>query len=69
MNEQHTDKVEMDESRRRSRSIMDQLSVGERFMLMLGRGEVKHDPLRVEWKSEAEREPTAYNSTSHTRYP
>lgn len=33
-----------------SRSILNQLSVGERLMLMFGRGELKHDPLRVEWK-------------------
>lgn len=25
-------------------------------MLMFGRGVVKHDPLRVEWKDEAEKE-------------
>jgi hypothetical protein len=43
--------------RARSRRILDQLSVGERFMLMLGRGEVKRDPLRVEWKEPFQSEP------------
>ena len=40
----------VDITRARSRRILDQLSVGERFMLMFGRGELKRDPLRVEWK-------------------
>ena len=44
--------MNLDEQRKRSRTILDQLSVGERFMLMFGRGEVKRDPLRVEWKNE-----------------
>jgi hypothetical protein len=39
--------------RQRSRKLLDQLSVGERFMLMFGRGVVKHDPLRVVWKDES----------------
>ena len=48
---------------------MDQLSVGERFMLMFGRGVLKRDPLRVEWKDEANvknqaREPQAPNTTA-----
>ena len=38
------------EQRKESRKILDQLSTGERFMLMFGKGEVKHNPLRVEWK-------------------
>lgn len=42
--------MKLDEQRQRSRHILDQLSVGERFMLMFGRGELKRDPLRVEWK-------------------
>lgn len=42
--------MKLDEQRKHSRSILNQLSVGERFMLMFGRGELKHDPLRVEWK-------------------
>lgn len=42
--------LEKDQQRRDSRKILDQLSIGERFMLMFGRGEVKHNPLRVEWK-------------------
>ena len=44
--------MSIDEQRQSSRRILDQLSVGERFMLMFGRGEVKHNPLRVEWKNE-----------------
>lgn len=40
------------QQRQNTRRILDQLSVGERFMLMFGRGEVKHDPLRVEWKQQ-----------------
>jgi hypothetical protein len=44
--------MNLDEQRKRSRTILDQLSVGERFMLMFGRGVVKHDPLRVEWINE-----------------
>ena len=40
--------MKLDEDRRKSRRIMDQLSVGERFMLLFGRGVLKHDPLRVE---------------------
>ena len=39
--------------RQRSRKLLDQLSVGERFMLMFGRGVVKHDPLRVVLKDES----------------
>ena len=35
------------------RRILDQLSVGERFMLMFGRGVVRRDPLRVELKDES----------------
>lgn len=38
-------------TREQSRRILDQLSVGERFMLMFGRGELKRDPLRVEWRA------------------
>ena len=37
-----------------TRRILDQLSVGERFVLMFGRGELKYDPLRVEWKETEE---------------
>ena len=37
-------------TRERSQRILDQLSVGERLMLMFGRGELKRDPVRVEWK-------------------
>lgn len=33
--------------RQRSRRLLDQLSVGERFMLMFGRGVLKHNPVRV----------------------
>ena len=33
--------------RQRSRRIMDKLSVGERFMLMFGRGEYSHEEKRV----------------------
>ena len=39
--------------RQRSRQVLDRPSVGERFMLMFGRGVVKRDPLRVEWKDES----------------
>jgi hypothetical protein len=38
-------------TREQSRRILDQLSVGERLMLMVGRGELKRDPVRVEWKA------------------
>jgi hypothetical protein len=38
---------ELDERRRSSRRVLDRLTVGERFMLMFGRGELKRDPLRV----------------------
>ena len=47
--------VEM--TRARSRRILNQLSMGERFMLLFGKGKLKRDPLRVEWK-----EPTPPNS-------
>ena len=40
----------VEEQRKNSRKTLDQLTVGERFMLMFGRGELKHNPLRVEWK-------------------
>lgn len=40
----------LSEQRRESRRVLDQLSVGERFMLMFGVGVLKRDPLRVEWK-------------------
>lgn len=39
--------------RQNSRKLLDQLTPGERFMLMFGRGVVKHDPLRVVWKDES----------------
>ena len=56
-------------ARQRSRKVMDQLSVGERFMLMFGRGVLKRDPFRAEWKDEANvknqaREPQAPNTTA-----
>lgn len=34
-----------------NRIIMDKLTPGERFMLLFGRGELKHNPLRVEPKA------------------
>jgi hypothetical protein len=48
MNDELPSKVELDEGRRRTRRIMDQLTTGERFMLMFGRGKVVGDPPRVE---------------------
>lgn len=33
--------------RQRSRKLLDQLTPGERFMLMFGRGVIAHSPLRV----------------------
>ena len=42
--------LELYQQRKDSRRILDKLSIGERFMLMFGRGELKRDPLRVEWK-------------------
>jgi hypothetical protein len=39
--------------RQNSRKLLDQLTPGERFMLMFGRGVVKRDPLRVVWKDES----------------
>ena len=41
---------EVEATRRETRRVMDQLSVGERFMLMFVRGVLRRDPLRVEWK-------------------
>jgi hypothetical protein len=41
---------EVEATRRETRRVMDQLSVGERFMLMFGRGVLKRDSVRVEWK-------------------
>lgn len=35
--------------KRPGRSLVNQLSPGERFMLLFGRGVVRTDPLRVEW--------------------
>jgi hypothetical protein len=43
----------LEAQRQRSRSILDQLSVGERFMLMFGRGVLKRDPLRIELKEDS----------------
>ena len=43
----------MEVQRQRTRNILDQLTVGERLMLMFGRGVLKHDPLRVEWKEDS----------------
>jgi hypothetical protein len=40
-------KIKMPKDRAESRRIINQLSVGERFMLMFGKGELKHDPIRV----------------------
>jgi hypothetical protein len=56
----------LNERRRTSRRILDQLSVGERLMLMFGRGVIKHDPLRVEWK---EPSPTADNVRTSSTLP
>lgn len=56
----------LNEQRRTSRRILDRLSVGERFMLMFGRGVLKLDPLRVEWK---EPSPTADNVRTSPTLP
>lgn len=44
---------EIEATRRKTRRVMDQLSVGERFMLMFGVGVMKRDPVRVEWRGNA----------------
>lgn len=43
---------EIEATRKRTRRVMDQLSVGERFMLMFGMGVLRRDPVRVEWKGD-----------------
>jgi hypothetical protein len=45
----------MDEERRRSRKIMDELTVGERWMLLFGKGRVVGPPWRVVWIEKTER--------------